>query len=267
MARKTVGYKKVKLYTAENVGYGDVHLPDVEMHTMSFWLTLPGAPLRAAGYRGLDVVDGLLGLGSALRSLACLHLMCDGHDLGLALADPEDAWVAGLDRGGQRTVRREDDRSGDGEPLDSLQLEQPTLFLYDNLPGGVGFAEKAYALSDVLLEQARGLIVACGCASGCPSCVGAIGEVEAGARSVAIDLADWLTGRIPRPRGPEWVFVPARPSEPRESPGSYEREPREPRELDPTEDHGDLDGIDDLRPPEGRPAPSEDLSPAGESSA
>lgn len=203
VARKTVGYKKVKLYTGENVGYGDVHLPDVEMHTMSFWLTLPGEVLRAAGYRGLDVVDGLLGLGGAIRSLAALHLMCDGRDLGLALADPEDNWVAGLGRGGQRTVQR----TGDGDqerPTDALELERPTVFIYDNLPGGVGLAEKAYVLCDVLLEQARALIISCACEAGCPSCVGPIGEVETGAKEVAIDLANWLTGRIPAPRGPMW---------------------------------------------------------------
>jgi len=206
VAKKTVGYKKVKLYTSENVGYGDVHLPDVEMHTMSFWLTLPGEPLRAAGYRGIDVVDGLLGLGSAVKSIAALHLMCDGRDLGLALADPEDNWVAGLGRGGQRTVQRTDP-GGDERPMDSLELERPTVFIYDNLPGGVGLAEKAYELCDVLLEQARSLIVACSCAGGCPCCVGPIGEVESGARAVAIDLANWLTGRIPRPLGPQWEGV------------------------------------------------------------
>lgn len=207
VARKTVGYKKVKLYTAENVGYGDVHLPDVEMHTMSFWLSLPGEPLRQAGYRGLDVVDGLLGLGSAMRSLAALHLMCDTRDLGLALADPEDSWVAGMGRGGQRSVQRVEPDGREGEPLTSLDLEQPTVFIYDNLPGGVGLAEKAYALCDTLLEEARRLILGCACTHGCPSCVGPIGEVEDGARAVAVDLANWLTGRIPRPRGPVWADI------------------------------------------------------------
>jgi DEAD/DEAH box helicase domain-containing protein len=217
VARKAVGYKKVKLYTAENVGYGDIHLPDVEMHTMSFWLTLPGEPLREAGYRGLDVVDGLLGLGAAIKSIATLHLMCDGRDLGLALADPEDNWVAGMGRGGQRMVQRPE---GDERPTDNLDLERPTVFIYDNLPGGVGLAEKLYALCDVLLEQARGLILGCACAAGCPCCVGPIGEVESGARAVAVDLANWLTGRIPRPRGPLWdpSAEPPRRREPSDPP-------------------------------------------------
>ena len=208
VARKTVGYKKIKLYTAENVGYGDVHLPDLEMHTMAFWLTLPGGPLREAGYTGLDVVDGLLGLGSAMKTLAALHLMCDRRDLGVALADPEDNWVAGLDRGGLRTVRRTEPDGRQGPPLKAIELEQPTVFIYDNLPGGVGFAEKVFALCDLLLEEARGLVRGCACQGGCPCCVGPIGQVEHGARSVAMDLADWLTGQIPRPRGPQLMDEP-----------------------------------------------------------
>ena len=126
----------------------------------------------------------------------------------MALADPEDSWVAGLGRGGVRTVRRTEPDGGEGPPVKSVELEQPTVFIYDNLPGGVGFAEKLYALCDLLLEEARGLIRGCACQTGCPSCVGTIGEVEEGARSVAMDLADWLTGRIPVPRGPELMDEP-----------------------------------------------------------
>jgi DEAD/DEAH box helicase domain-containing protein len=151
-------------------------------------------------------VDGLLGLGSALKSLAALHLMCDVRDLGLSLADPEDAWVAGLERGGRRTVRDLGaDLTGEGNPraADALELQRPTIFLYDNMPGGVGFSEKIFEMTDTLLQAARELIVGCTCAGGCPSCVGPIGEVEEGARLAAIDLADWLSGRIPLPRGPE----------------------------------------------------------------
>jgi DEAD/DEAH box helicase domain-containing protein len=202
VANKTVGYKKVKLYTSENCGYGDVHLPDVELHTTSFWLSLDGETLSDAGYRGLDVVDGLLGLGRVLRQLGALHLMCDMGDLGVSLADPEDEWVAALDRGGRRMLQPtgKADRTIEG---DNLRLLRPTLFIYDSAPGGVGFSEKLFALCDVLLEGARKRIVECECSSGCPSCVGPLGEVEDCARAVAIDLADWLTGAIPLPRGPE----------------------------------------------------------------
>ncbi len=200
VARKTVGYKKVKLYTSENCGYGDVHLPDVELHTTSWWLSLSGAQLADAGYRGLDVVDGMLGLGRVLKGLAALHLMCDRGDLGLSLADPEDEWVAALDRGGRRVVQPTGERGAiDG---DNLRLLRPTLFLYDNVPGGVGFSEKLYELGGILVEEARSQLLGCSCAVGCPSCVGPVGEVEDIAKLVAIDLCDWLSGRVARPRGP-----------------------------------------------------------------
>jgi len=204
VASRTIGYKKIKLYTSENCGFGDVHLPDVEMHTTSFWLSLDGAVLQQAGYRGVDVVDGLLGLGKVLRSLAALHLMCDIGDLGLALADPEDSWVAGIDRGGKRSLRPLE-AAADPERLDPdrIQLQRPTLFLHDAMPGGVGFAEKLYELCDVLLLEARGRIVGCHCASGCPSCVGPLGEVDDGARAVALDLARWMSGVCAAPLGPE----------------------------------------------------------------
>ena len=200
VANKTVGYKKVKLYTSENCGYGDVHLPDIELHTTGFWFSLDGGALAEAGYRGLDVVDGLLGLGKVLRGIGALHLMCDTSDLGLSLADPEDEWVAGVTASGARTVMPMDP---DEPPRESLQLLRPTLFLYDNMPGGVGFSEKLYGLADGLLLEARALVAGCACREGCPSCVGPVGSVDAGARAVALDLADWLSGRIVRPRGPD----------------------------------------------------------------
>ena len=208
VARKTVGYKKVKLYTSENCGYGDIHLPDIELHTTSFWLALPGDDLVSAGYRGIDVVDAFLGLGRVLRQLASIHLMCDSSDLGIALADPEDEWVAAIGPMGELRLRGLDD-SEEREDR-SMQLISPTLFLYDAIPGGVGFSEKLFELCDRLLEQARGRLVDCRCDQGCPACVGPLGEVEEGARAIAIDLADWLTGRIERPRGPDEVRVEER---------------------------------------------------------
>ncbi|MBJ94267.1 MAG: hypothetical protein CMP23_07275 [Rickettsiales bacterium] len=203
VASRTVGYKKIKLYTAENCGFGDVHLPDVEMHTSSLWLALDGDELRQAGYGGVEVVDGLLGLGRVLRSLAALHLMCDTSDLGMALADPEEGWVAGLDRSGQRSLE-ESSADGTRRLLDSteLKLERPTLFVYDAIPGGVGFAQKLYGLFDQLLDEAVQQVLRCSCSAGCPSCVGPLGEVEEGAKATALDLSRWLLGQQARPLGP-----------------------------------------------------------------
>ena len=45
---KVVGYKKIKFYTAENLGYGDVNLPEKDMHTTSYWFTIPRDPPAGA---------------------------------------------------------------------------------------------------------------------------------------------------------------------------------------------------------------------------
>jgi DEAD/DEAH box helicase domain-containing protein len=72
------GYKKIKFHTHENAGYGDVHLPDVEMHTTGFWWTLPGAIGNGAYSRAL-VIDALRGAGAALETVSCIALMCEPH--------------------------------------------------------------------------------------------------------------------------------------------------------------------------------------------
>src|SRR5208282_2844376 len=41
VVEKVVGYKKIKFHTHENAGYGEVRLPEMQMHTTAFWLTLP----------------------------------------------------------------------------------------------------------------------------------------------------------------------------------------------------------------------------------
>ena len=57
--------------------------------------------------------------------------------------------------------------------------EEPTLFLYDSFPGGVGLSEKAYHMQELLLEQALSVVQECGCEDGCPACVGPAAEVGA----------------------------------------------------------------------------------------
>jgi len=56
--------------------------------------------------------------------------------------------------------------------------QRPTVYIYDNYPGGVGFSDKLYELHGELFKTATDMIGQCGCSSGCPSCVGP--QVEMG---------------------------------------------------------------------------------------
>jgi DEAD/DEAH box helicase domain-containing protein len=149
---KVVGYKKIKYHTHENVGYGDVNLPEMQMHTTSLWLTVPETVVRSLGAPRPAVIDALRGIASALRTVACVGLMIDPRDLGKTLGSKDDA---------------------DGPPRkDGGVGFDPTIFLYDNIPGGVGLAARLFDQRDELLRRARRLLESCGCEDGCPACIG-----------------------------------------------------------------------------------------------
>jgi DEAD/DEAH box helicase domain-containing protein len=161
VVEKVTGYKKIKFFTHENVGYGDVHLPDMQMHTTSFWLSLPEQVVdQLEGNMGLpraSIVEALRGLGHALETVSALALMCEPQDLNRTLGSgyESDAALPG------RTATQR------GE-------HEPTVFLFDALPGGVGLAKRIYQRAAELLEETGRLIGKCPCAQGCPGCIGPV---------------------------------------------------------------------------------------------
>jgi len=149
---KVVGYKKIKFHTHENVGYGDVALPEMQMHTTALWLTVPESVVRSMHAPRPAVIDALRGVATALRTVACVGLMIDPRDVGKTLGSRDDA---------EGPPRKEG-----GVGFD------PTLFLYDNVPGGVGLAARLYDQRDELLLRVRRLLESCPCEEGCPACIG-----------------------------------------------------------------------------------------------
>src|SRR5262245_59337255 len=82
---RVVGFKKIKFYTNENVGSGDLDLPEQQMHTTSYWFTIPSDVIAGLPYGSDDRRDGVLGLAFAMRQIAQLLLMCDRHDIGISI--------------------------------------------------------------------------------------------------------------------------------------------------------------------------------------
>jgi DEAD/DEAH box helicase domain-containing protein len=161
---KATLFKKVRLHTHENVGWGRIHLPEQQMHTTAYWASLPPSA-------GPDPLLGpaLDGLARVLGSLAPLFCLCDPRDV---------APVA--------QVR---------SPFTGL----PTVFLYETVPGGVGLAEKLFAAHEPLARAAAERIAACPCEDGCPSCVG---PGEPGVKDAALALARLLAGAATPPAAP-----------------------------------------------------------------
>jgi DEAD/DEAH box helicase domain-containing protein len=52
-----------------------------------------------------------------------------------------------------------------------FQTGAPTVFVYDGHPGGVGIAERGYAVFGDWVADTAKLLAGCPCESGCPSCV------------------------------------------------------------------------------------------------
>ena len=61
-----------------------------------------------------------------------------------------------------------------GFPRLEGRYDGPTLFLYDNYPGGVGLSAPLFDLRREVIAEGRGLIQGCGCRYGCPACVGPV---------------------------------------------------------------------------------------------
>jgi DEAD/DEAH box helicase domain-containing protein len=172
LVRRVPGYKKIRYYTHENVGYGNIHLPDQEMHTTAVWWQADPGALLAAFPSRWQALDGFLGAAYALHLVAALLTMSERQDLGRSVGDSDSGWSATVDPDGRGSVR-----SLDGQPLDlmaGIREFRPTVFLYDNYPGGVGLSAPLFDLRAQVTARARELIGRCACRHGCPACVGPI---------------------------------------------------------------------------------------------
>lgn len=169
--RRVSGYKKIRFHTHENIGYGPVALPDQELHTTAFWWQLPQTVLDARFESRQHALDGFLAAGHALHLVAMVAVMAEGRDLQKAVGSGDGAWFVTADQGGRGRMR-----SGEtGEAVvDPARGFTPTLFLYDNYPGGVGLSLPLFERCAELRRRAIGLIEACACAAGCPACVGPV---------------------------------------------------------------------------------------------
>jgi DEAD/DEAH box helicase domain-containing protein len=156
---RVVGFKKIKFYTNENVGSGELDLPEQQMHTTSYWLTISPDLMNSLPFAADDRRDGVVGLAYAMRQVAQLLLMCDAHDVGIS--------------------------------IDQMEVERAArIFVYDNYPGGIGFSAPLYEMHDELLTSTRLLIAECPCEIGCPSCVGPIGSIGPLAKTAALRILD-----------------------------------------------------------------------------
>jgi DEAD/DEAH box helicase domain-containing protein len=153
-------YKKLKLDTHENLGWGRIHLPEMELHTTAWWIALE--PAAVVGWRRDQLDAALAGGGRALQTVASVLLMSDVRDLGLTAQ-----------------VR-------------SPHSERPVVYLWEAVPGGVGMAPRLFARTGELLAGALDLVRGCDCTTGCPGCVGPHVESSLDVRGLSRALLERL---------------------------------------------------------------------------
>ena len=193
-------FKKIKLDTHENVGWGKISIPEENRHTTGYWFALGDSAID--GMSRADIQEGLWGMAHLLRHLAPIFLMCDPRDL-QAVAQVRSPFT-----------------------------ERPTLFLYENQPGGVGMSRRLFEIHTRLMHAALEVVQGCACKAGCPGCVGpSIGEHDTNKRAAAtllrrlVDREDG--GRAPSPAHSLDGAQPASPA----SAGSHEVSPGRPAVL------------------------------------
>ena len=155
-------YKKLRLESLENLGWGRIHLPELELHTTAYWVAVD--PAAVAGWRRDELDVALVGAGRALQTVASVLLMSDPRDLGLI------------------------------SQVRSPHAERPVVYLYDGVPGGVGLAARLFERHAELVAGARDLVADCPCDAGCPACTGPRLESGGEGKRLASQLLALLSG-------------------------------------------------------------------------
>lgn len=193
VTRKFVGFKKIRFHTNEVIGYGEIHLPELEMHTTACWFDVPrqvlealqrGQPSgRSSGWDRDTLIDALEVVAHALRTVACAILMCAERDIDRAVGEGMKEGIPGHGAVAGGVIGRDFD---------------PTVFLYDALPGGVGLAPEMFKRFPELVIGALGIVEGCGCEAGCPSCSGALPRYHEGLKGAARRVLELLAQDFPR---------------------------------------------------------------------
>jgi len=132
-------FKKIRFNTHDNIGSGPIHLPPEELHTSGTWLNFE----QPTDWTDDDLNGAMLGVAYAMNSFIPLYIQSDRSDVHVV---PQ---------------------------VKAIHNNQPTFFIYDHYPGGIGLSERVYDYWQSLIEHVYDHVESCSCQIGCPSCIGA----------------------------------------------------------------------------------------------
>ncbi len=139
---QVIGFKRLRLFTDEVLSAEVLDLPSDEYETVGLWFCVDDALVAELEEHEFHLMGSLH--ASEHAAIALMPLIVS--------ADPDD--IAGIS-------------FAPWHP----DTKQPTVFIYDSVPGGAGFAELAFERLVELLTKTLETIAQCPCKAGCPSCV------------------------------------------------------------------------------------------------
>ncbi len=160
-------FKKIKLETHENIGWGQIHLSEDPYPTTAYWTSIPESV--AATMPRIELEVGLRAVAHVIGQVAPIFLMCDPGDVAV--------W----------------------SEIKATFTRAPTIFIYDHVPGGIGFAKRLFQMHRQLLASAGDLVARCPCSQGCPSCIGPREELNVDAKMCALSLLGVLLSEVRLP--------------------------------------------------------------------
>ena len=141
VSSQVVGYEKVRVGDQAVISQHALESPVEHFETIGFWLELDTYFKNDLKRQQFHYMGSIHAVEHAMKSLFPLLALSNRTDVG-----------------------------GICYPLHP-QLRQGAIFIYDYYPGGIGLAEKGFAVLDQLLDMTLELVAHCACEHGCPSCI------------------------------------------------------------------------------------------------
>ncbi len=184
---QVVGFKKFKFFTNENVGAGDLQLPQQDMHTTAFWVSMKNELINAIDICPEEKIEAISGIAYLMRQISTVLLMCDIRDIGVSLEDNITKSSINLNSIRDKVMIKE---------KEVLSNFEPTIYIYDNYPNGIGLSETLYENVSEVFMKILDVIENCNCERGCPSCVGPPIKQEGNHKQAAEFIIKLLLGKV-----------------------------------------------------------------------
>ncbi len=162
-------FKKIRFHSRDSLGFEKLELPPQLLETVAFWFAPSQEIAKEMKSKKLLVGEALIGIANVFVQVAPFFVMCDTMDIGAV--------------------------------VDAKNLNRDALFVHDRYPGGMGYARRCLEHFDAIIQTVADVIRDCGCADGCPSCVG-----SAVPPSAMTNLDTAVRGRIPNKAAAQFLL-------------------------------------------------------------